>query len=915
MSRARSLLAWACVAAFVAVLLGPSLLGRTVFAATDILEVTAPWQASSTWTEDPVNRCVSDTVDGALPALLETRSRLAEGDLPLWNDEVLGGAPLAASPLQGVLSPVVLAVIALPAALVPGWAKLLEVAVVALGCLLLAGRLGLQRGPAAAAALAFASSGFLVMWTNWPQARTAAFFPLVLWAVERVLQDRTWRSVVPLPFALAGLVLGGFPALVVYLAYVVVLWVLVRWWWLRRDEGWGAVLRSALLLAAGGALAVAALLAQLVAMGLWLQEVSLGERSPATPVLDLRPTAMSTVFFPQALGLCNATTSYWGPVSPIEGTAFVGVAVVFLALAALVLPRPAGLPRGVVGLLAAVAALTFGSTFLGGPLADLLAALPGVGSSPTGRTRAVGGLALAVLAAVGLQGLLRPSRPSGPLRRVLLLAGTVAVLVVAALTLAFAAREAAVSDEAGWALVRPSFLPAAVSAGLAVLVSLAVVAGLRRTTTVLAALLPLAVLAEGVTFADAVWSRPDPSTFYRTTPVHELLEAEAEGMRTAAVGRSMYHGAETAYEIRSLTGHSFSSPEWNQVVERIDPTARRTPSFTVLTDLSVATRPGLDRLSVAYVVGEPDGVPPGRDVTVDVPDGARSAVLRPGTEVRVAAARPAPGAVYLDLTRPPAAPATVTVRLLSAEGDVLARGRTEVSREGRAPVRLEAVDGAGAPGPGEVLVVSTDAELRVRATAEGRLWLGQLVAPAGLELVLDDGAPVYRNTDVLPRYRWASQSMVVEDAARRASVVARRPVPAATVVLGEDVGSFDGEPAEVTVLQDDGDVRRVRVDAEGAGMLVVADGLYDGWAATVDGEPVELVAADHALMGVPLPAGRSEVELVYRTAVPRAVQAASLAGAALMVLALLLLLPRRGRAQTGQTPWRRSEKSRRVREA
>ena len=139
-----------------------------------------------------------------------------------------------------------------------------------------------------------------------------------------------------------------------------------------------------------------------------------------------------------------------------------------------------------VGLLLAVAAVTFGAPLVGGPLADLLAALPGVGSSPTGRTRAVGGLALAVLAVVGLQGLLRPARPPGVLRRVVLLLGTGAVLLVAALTLAFAAREAAASTETGWALVRP-VVPARGGVGRAVvLVALAVLAGLRRTTTVLA---------------------------------------------------------------------------------------------------------------------------------------------------------------------------------------------------------------------------------------------------------------------------------------------------------------------------------------------------------------------------------------------------------------------------------------------
>ena len=131
------------------------------------------------------------------------------------------------------------------------------------------------------------------MWTNWPQSRTTAFFPLVLWAVERVpFEDRTWRSVVPLPFALGALVLGGFPALVVYLAYVVVLWVLgcAGGGCAARPAGapsWSSrVLRPR---RGRGAGARPPVWPSSWLMGSWLGEVSLGERSPATPVLDLRP--------------------------------------------------------------------------------------------------------------------------------------------------------------------------------------------------------------------------------------------------------------------------------------------------------------------------------------------------------------------------------------------------------------------------------------------------------------------------------------------------------------------------------------------------------------------------------------------------------------------------------------------------
>ncbi|WP_418608307.1 YfhO family protein [Georgenia sp. SUBG003] len=47
-------------------------------------------------------------------------------------------------------------------------------------------------------------------------------------------------------------------------------------------------------------------------------------------------------------------------------------------------------------------------------------------------------------------------------------------------------------------------------------------------------------------------------------------------------------------------------------------------------------------------------------------------------------------------------------------------------------------------------------------------------------------------------------------------------------------------------------------------MLVVADGLHDGWEASVDGEPVDIVRADYAMRGVPVPAGDHVVELAYR---------------------------------------------------
>ena len=48
--------------------------------------------------------------------------------------------------------------------------------------------------------------------------------------------------------------------------------------------------------------------------------------------------------------------------------------------------------------------------------------------------------------------------------------------------------------------------------------------------------------------------------------------------------------------------------------------------------------------------------------------------------------------------------------------------------------------------------------------------------------------------------------------------------------------------------------------------MVLAD-LWDrGWSATVDGEPVAVLRTNHALRGVTVPAGRSEILFAYRPA-------------------------------------------------
>jgi hypothetical protein len=85
---------------------------------------------------------------------------------------------------------------------------------------------------------------------------------------------------------------------------------------------------------------------------------------------------------------------------------------------------------------------------------------------------------------------------------------------------------------------------------------------------------------------------------------------------------------------------------------------------------------------------------------------------------------------------------------------------------------------------------------------------------------------------------------------------------------------------------------RVQIEAEldEAGYLVLLDGYDAGWRASVDGQAAELQRANIAFRAVALPAGRHQVELVYR---PRAVIYGLLASAVTTLAVGAVALSRR----------------------
>jgi hypothetical protein len=133
------------------------------------------------------------------------------------------------------------------------------------------------------------------------------------------------------------------------------------------------------------------------------------------------------------------------------------------------------------------------------------------------------------------------------------------------------------------------------------------------------------------------------------------------------------------------------------------------------------------------------------------------------------------------------------------------------------------------------------------------------------------GVTIYEHLEPFPRafavggIRTFATSDELEVALATAS---REELGAAAFILAEDWSGpkLDGgwPLSEATVIEYGDDAVRIGVDAPAPALLVLTDSWDAGWAATVDGEPAEIVRAYGAFRAVQIPAGASEVAFAYR---------------------------------------------------
>jgi len=434
----------------VVIYLWPVLLGGKAFSPDAVLYKLAPWQGLQ-----PANIArYENYLLADVPIVLRpwrefARAALHDGVLPLWNPHALTGVPFISNPQTGLFSPFALPLWVLPFGWALGLAAALKLWVGALGAYLLARELRLGFLPGLLAGVAFAFSSQNIMWLA-PEIvpAVAVLLPWMLWLIERLLRGGGSGNAVALACVTAAALGGGHPGTQVHVLVAAGLYALLRMA-LGRERAppsLRARLRP-LALALGGLAVGVALMGVLMLPEILSSHDTVGTLARkggrgTMPGLDHMPFgAIRTPLFPDWWGRPSAFETpgsplHSGNVNYQERTFYAGV--VALLLAAFGFTNRSALRRQAP--LAILGALGLAVALHAPGLWWLVSHLPALNLVENQRLHFVFELAVAVLAAFGLQAVLERPQERGRQLAVALVA--IGVGLAAALTSGASAADA-----------------------------------------------------------------------------------------------------------------------------------------------------------------------------------------------------------------------------------------------------------------------------------------------------------------------------------------------------------------------------------------------------------------------------------------------------------------------------------------
>lgn len=327
--------------------LSSSLIGGKIFASDDVIFLFPPFSAERPpgWVR-PSNPLMSDAPFAYHPLLLQTRTDLSEGTLPLWNPYEGAGVPLLAWPQGAPLFPLTWLAFLLPFWSSLAWVAAAKLLLTSTGVYLFCRELRLRRGPSLLGAIAFAFGLYYVVWLEHIDVTNVwAMLPWMFLAT-RWLCARGSLGAAALLGGLGGLCwLGGHPesqalvlgATAIYGALELVTEAArgkshVSPSEPRRTPTWATTIHGR-----AGLLIVALALGVGVSAVVTVPFLEFLHQSPKTqkggPAVPIR--AVWSFFFPELWGSPNKAYSGVGPLNYNERTAYIGALPLLLGVGAL----------------------------------------------------------------------------------------------------------------------------------------------------------------------------------------------------------------------------------------------------------------------------------------------------------------------------------------------------------------------------------------------------------------------------------------------------------------------------------------------------------------------------------------------------------------------------------------------------
>jgi hypothetical protein len=411
------LIAAAALAVVLAYLLRASLFGGEILSQADALYQFAPWSDVAPKGYEPSNALLLDQSIVMQPWLHFAGERLQEGQLPIWNPNNYAGQPMVGTYQSAYFWPLNWVYFAAPSWHFFSWSALLRLWAAGMFTFLFLRAIGVRAGASLVGALGFALSGFMVAWLGHMHTHVALFLPAFLWATERLAKSPTMRRTAVLGLLIGGALLAGHLQTAVHLAGALILYTLFR---ARFSvQGYKLNMRGVTLVGAAGLLGITLAMPQLLPFFDYLgtsQGAEVLEQMEVVAEVDVAEAA-GLLVAPGSIGSPARAQGYGDYTGSLGANlnyseligGYVGRVLLLLAVLQLVWLRGCR-PALFFGALAVLSALVAWQVF---PFYDVAHAIPKLRSTKLMRVLVLTGFSLAVLGAIGLDGLAKKLRFEG----------------------------------------------------------------------------------------------------------------------------------------------------------------------------------------------------------------------------------------------------------------------------------------------------------------------------------------------------------------------------------------------------------------------------------------------------------------------------------------------------------------------